>query len=136
MARRFLLPFLLLNCAFAAPQAKPPAPPAQTEQEPPEEDESLKPKEYTLNPVQSAREIVAGNFYFKKGKYRAAYSRFLEATHWDPGSVEAFMKLAEVQEKMKDFAGARESYNKVLALNPDPKNAAEVHKKLEKLPAK
>jgi predicted TPR repeat methyltransferase len=46
------------------------------------------------------------------------------------------MKLAEVQEKMKDIAAARESYKKVLDLNPDPKSAAEVHKKLEKLPAK
>ena len=60
----------LAGCLYASPQAKPPAPP--TEQEPPEEDESLKPKEYTLNPVQSARELTAGNFYFKKGNYRAA----------------------------------------------------------------
>jgi tetratricopeptide (TPR) repeat protein len=138
---RTAAPFLVLlfspGLGYAVPQGKPPAPPAaQAEQEPPEEDESLKPKEYTLNPVQSAREIVAGNFYFKKGNYRAASRRFLEATRWDPGSPEAFLKLGEVQEKMKDFAAARESYKKFLDLMPDPKGAEAVRKKLEKLPAK
>jgi tetratricopeptide (TPR) repeat protein len=136
VAREFLLPFLLLGCAWGAPQAKPPSPPAQVEQEPPEEDESLKPKEYTLNPVQSAREITAGNFYFKKGNYRAASHRYLEATRWDSGSTEAFLRLAETQEKMKDFAAARESYKKYLDLNPDPKSAEAIRKKLEKFPPK
>lgn len=120
----------------AAPQAKPPAPPAQTEQEPPEEDESLKPKEYTLNPVQSAREITAGNFYYKKGNYRAASRRYLEATRWDSGSLEAFLRLGEAEEKLKDFAAAREAFQKYLDLKPDPKGAETVRKKLEKLPAK
>jgi tetratricopeptide (TPR) repeat protein len=131
-----LLLFFSMSGLYGAPQAKPPAPPAQVEQEPPEEDESLKPKEYTLNPVQSAREIVAGNFYFKKGNYRAASRRFLEATRWDSGSTEAFLRLAETQEKMKDFAAARESYKKYLDLNPDPKSADAVRKKLEKFPTK
>lgn len=135
-------PFALLllspwACLHAAPQAKPPAPPpAQAEQEPPEEDESLKPEEYTLNPVQSTREIVAGDFYFKKGNYRAARNRFLRATRWDPGSTTAMLRLAETQEKMKDFAAARESYKKYLDLMPDAKGAEAARKKLEKLPAK
>ena len=46
--------------------------------EPPEEDSSLKPREYSFNPVQAKKEIVAGNFYFKKGNYRAAVQRFTE----------------------------------------------------------
>jgi tetratricopeptide (TPR) repeat protein len=137
VARVLVLPLYLMGFLYAAPQAKPPAPPpAQAEQEPPEEDESLKPEEYTLNPVQSSREIVAGNFYFKKGNYRAARNRFLRATRWDPGSGIAFLRLAETQEKMKDFAAARDSYKKYLDLMPDPKTADAVRKKLEKLPAK
>ena len=126
----------LASGLFAAPQAKPPAPPAQTEQEPPEEDESLKPKEYTLNPVQSAREITAGNFYFKKGNYRAASRRYVEATRWDSGSSEAFLRLGEAEERLKDYPAAREAFKKYLDLNPDPKSADAVRKKLEKLPAK
>jgi tetratricopeptide (TPR) repeat protein len=137
VAREFVLLPLLLGCLYATAQTKPPAPPpAQVEQEPPEEDESLKPEEYTLNPVQSSREIVAGDFYFKKGNYRAARNRFLRATRWDPGSSTAMLRLAETQEKMKDFAAARESYKKYLDLMPDPKGAEAARKKLEKLPAK
>ena len=112
-----------MGCAFARAAGKAPshpAPPAQTEQEPPEEDESLKPKEYTLNPVQSAREIVAGNFYFKKGKYRAASHRYLEATRWDSGSTEAFLRLAEAQEKMKDFAARPRVLQEIPGPQPRP----------------
>ena len=46
------------------------------EQEPPEEDPDLKPKEYTFNPLEASRNITAGNFYFKKGNYRAASRRY------------------------------------------------------------
>jgi tetratricopeptide (TPR) repeat protein len=133
VARAFLLLFLLISPQLIRPQTKPPAP---TEQEPPEEDESLKPKEYTLNPVQATHEITAGDFYYKKGNYRAASRRFLEATRWDSGSFEAFLKLGEAQEKMKDFPAARVSYKKCLDLKPDPKIAETIKKKLEKLPAK
>lgn len=110
------------------PQSKP------EEQEPPEEDESLKPKEYALNPLESARNLTAGNFYYKKGNYRAAAKRYLEATRWDPTSAEALLKLAEADEKVKDFPGAREAYTKYLALAPDAKNAAEIKKKIAKWP--
>lgn len=107
---------------------------AAKEQEPPEEDESLIPKEYTLNPLESERNITAGNFYFKKGNYRAAARRYLEATRWDPGSSEAFLKLGEADEKVKDFAAAREAYTKYLAIVPEAKNAQALKKKIEKWP--
>jgi tetratricopeptide (TPR) repeat protein len=136
VARWFLTSLLLAHALFAGPQLKQRPPETQEEPEPPEEDESLKPKEYSLNPVQSAREIVAGNFYFKKGNLRAASRRYLEATRWDPGSAEAFLHLAETQEKQHNFADARQSYEKYLALKPDAKAADAVKKKLEKLPKK
>lgn len=116
----------LLTCALAAQQQPP---------EPPEEDESLLPKEYALNPLESARNITAGNFYFKKGNYRAASKRYLEATRWDPSSAEAFLKLAETDERLKDFAGAREAYTKYLAVSPEAKNADAIKKKIAKWPA-
>jgi tetratricopeptide (TPR) repeat protein len=131
-----LLGILVGGLLHGAPQAKPPAPPAVEEQEPPEEDESLKPEEYVLNPVQSKREIVTGNFYFKKGNFRAASGRYLRATRWDPGSAEAFLKLAEAREKLHDVAGARKAYEKFLELNTDAKATIEINKRLDKLPAK
>lgn len=115
------------------PAVHPAVPPAVKEQEPPEEDPDLIPKEYSFNPLEASRNITAGNFYFKKGNYRAASKRYLEASKWDPTSSEALLKLAEADEKMRDFAGARESYTKYLAM-PDIKDADAVKKKLARLP--
>ena len=127
----------MLSGAPARAQNKPPepsaAPPNVKEQEPPEEDPDLIPKEYSFNPLEAARNVTAGNFYFKKGNYRAASKRYLEASKWDPSSGEALLKLAEADEKLRDFAGAREAYTKYLAM-PDAKDADAVKKKLAKLP--
>jgi tetratricopeptide (TPR) repeat protein len=139
---RIFLAGFLMSLALSAQQPpqdkdknkKPPTPPAAKEEEPPEEDESLLPKEYTLNPLESARNITAGNFYFKKGNFRAAAKRYLEASRWDPGSAEALLKLAETDEKLRDRSGAREAYTKYLAVAPDAKNASEIRKKIDKLP--
>ena len=144
MSRALLLGLLLTSIATAQPPRPPrpatqpapsPAAPPAGEQEPPEEDPDLKPTEYTFNPLEAGRNITAGNFYYKKGNYRAAMRRYELATKWDPMSGEALLKLAAADEKLRDFDGAREAYTKYLALDADPKSAAEVRKKLEKLPA-
>jgi tetratricopeptide (TPR) repeat protein len=103
-------------------------------EEPPEEDESLAPKEYSLNPVQAKKEITAGNFYMKKGNFRAAEKRYREASRWDSGSSEAFYKLGEASEKAKDFASAREAYTKYLALEKNAHDADALRKRMEKWP--
>jgi len=139
--RRLYLASSLFACVVFAQQQPPaqkkqstPPPAKQQEEEPPEEDESLKPKVYTLNPLESARNVTAGSFYFKKGNFRAAARRFDEATKWDPGNAEAFLKLGETDEKLKDRIGARGAYSKYLELAPEAKNAEEVKKKLAKIP--
>jgi len=119
---------------LAAQQSKPPAPPAVQEQEPPEEDPDLKPKEYSFNPLEANRNMVAGNFYFKKGNYRAASRRYLEATKWDPTSAEALLKLGEADEKLRDFTAARQAYEKYLTVAADAKDLEAVKKKLASLP--
>ena len=103
------------------------------EQAPPEEDESLTVKEYSFNPLQAAKEIQVGNYYFKKGSYRAAAHRFREATKWNNGLAEAWLRLGEAEEKQKDRKAAKEAYAKYLELEPDGKNAGEIRKKLTKL---
>src|SRR5207249_11975416 len=94
--------------------------PAPVPVEPPEEDPGLAPQEYALNPVQAKKEIIAGNYYPKKGNYKAAAQRYLQATLWDPGSPEGFLKLGETNEKLHDLAAAREAYEKYIAINEDP----------------
>ena len=110
----------------AAEQAKP----KPLEQEPPEEDENLAPKEYTFNPLEAQRDLRVGNYYFKKGNYKAAVSRYREATRWNPNYAEAYLRLGEGEEKLKDKQAASEAYAKYLELAPDAKDADTVKKKL------
>jgi tetratricopeptide (TPR) repeat protein len=125
---------LILGVPSRAQIKAPPPPPAGKEQEPPEEDESLKPKEYALNPLQATKEINVGNQYLKKGNLRAASNRYLEATRWDPGSPEAFLKLGETREKLRDFPAARDAFAKYFELAPDAKDADAIKKRMAKWP--
>ena len=112
---------------------RPPPPVADQEEVPKEEDESLSVKEYSFNPLQAQKEIRVGNYYFKKGSYRAAALRYREATKWNAGDSEAWLRLAEAAEKQKDDKTVKEAYGKYLDLAADAKNAPEIRKKLEKL---
>ncbi len=102
----------------------------QTDQEPPEEDESLAPKTYSFNPLEAEKDLKVGLYYFKKGNYKASTSRFREATLWNPTYAEAFLRLGESEEKLKDKKAADEAYSKYLALSPDAKDAEAIKKKL------
>ncbi len=105
-------------------------------QEPPEEDETLvTPRQYTFNPLQAKKEMDTGNFYYKKGNYRAAASRYLEATLWDDANPEPFYKLGEAYEKLEDYRRSREAYNKFLQLTDDKGKAKDVREKIAKWPA-
>jgi tetratricopeptide (TPR) repeat protein len=119
---RLALGLTLWAGALAAQQQKP--------AEPPEEDESLLPKEYSFNPLQAEKELKIGAFYFKRGRYRAAALRFQEATKWNPGLAEAYLRLGEAREKLKDQKAARAAYAKFLELAPDHKRAVEIKRKL------
>lgn len=123
-----------IPCAAQSKDAKEPAAQSQPkETEPPEEDDSAKPKEYAFNPLQAQKEIEVGSEYLKKGAYKAAVARFIEATKWNPTSPEAYLKLGEADEKVMDSKGAKEAYSKYLQLAPDAKNAAQIKKKLAKM---
>ena len=102
----------------------------QKPQEPPEEDETLIRKEYSFNPIQAQKEVQTGNFYFKKGSYRAAANRFREATKWNENYAEAYLRLGEACQKLKDPAGARQAFEKFLKLAPDSKDAPRIRKLL------
>jgi tetratricopeptide (TPR) repeat protein len=111
----------------------PPAPhPEEEVQLPPEEDKTQIPKEYSFNPVQSKKELTVGEFYFKKRDFKAAAGRFREATKWNDGNAEAWLRLGDAEERMKDPKAAHEAWEKYLQLSPDAKNAAEVRRKLGK----
>ena len=110
------------------PKTPPPPPKQQEVQEPPEEDESLKPKEYGFNPLQADKDIRIGNYYFKNHNYRAALSRYQEASKWNPGLAEAYLRIGEAAEKMKDKATAKQAYLKYIELAPASKEAEQLKK--------
>ncbi len=135
MVSRSLLWTLLFACALFAQQdkvqkTKPSQQPKTQEQVPPEEDESLKPKEYPFNPLEAENDVKVGNFYFKQGKYKAALNRFREATRYNPSYPEAFLRLGDAEEKMGDKQAAHDAYQKYLELAPDAKNAETIKKKI------
>jgi tetratricopeptide (TPR) repeat protein len=111
-------------------KAKPLPNQSNDEENPPEEDESVMPEKFVLNPLESERNIRVGNYYWHKGKYRAAAGRYTRATKYNPNSPEAFFKLGEAEAKLKNTEAARQAFQKVLALAPDSKLASEAKKKL------
>ena len=118
----------MLACGALLAQQKAPPPKPQA---PAEEDETLVPKkEYAFNPLQAEKELQTGNFYFKKGSYKAAAGRFAEATKWNPGLAEAYFRLGEATEKLRDKKASREAYAKFLELAPADKRTDGVRKKL------
>jgi len=131
--------FLLAAVALAqqAPQAPQPppdkAPPAAQngeEDNPPEEDDAQKPTVYSFNPIQAEHEMKVGAFYMHKGSYRAAAKRFEEASRWNPGLADAFFRLGEAREKLKEKDAARTAYARVVQLAPDSKEGREAKHKL------
>ncbi len=137
--RSLILAAVAVSAAFGQQPPPPPKPapvegakPQQdpVEVEPPEEDESLKPKEYTFNPLEAQRDLRTGDYYFKKGNFKAAAKRFEEATLYDPNFADAFLRLGEAREKLHDKKGAKAAYQKYIELKPDSKLASSVKKKI------
>jgi len=99
----------------------------------PEEDESVAPKKYVLNPLEAKRNLDIGNEEFKGGHYQGALSRFLDATHYNPNFAEAFLRVGETQEKLHNGKAARAAFEKVIKLAPDSKFAEKARKRLESI---
>ncbi len=129
-----------------APPAKPTlqkrtttAPTSDKEEIPAEEDSALGEKTYSFNPLQAQKEVQTGNYYYHKGSFRAAEGRFKEATLWNSGYDEAWLRLGEAEEKLHDKKAAKEAYEKYVELASDQKDpkdqkrAAEIRKKIENM---
>jgi len=125
-----MIPALLVALLLNLQQAPKPVPP---EELPPEEDASAKPKEYSFNPLQAENELKVGEYYMKKGKFRAAAQRFREATLWNPTFGGAFERLGAAEEKAHEKKAAREAYAKYLEVVPDAKDAEDVRRRMKKL---
>jgi hypothetical protein len=141
---RWIAALLLAGAApLVAQQANPPQgelkkerpkPTGKVEYEaPPEEDKDTGVIEYSFNPLQSEKDVRVGNWYLKQRNFHAAVMRYREATKWNDGNSEAWLRLAEAAEKTKDSPLVKQAYLKYLALEPQARNAPEIRKKIEKL---
>jgi tetratricopeptide (TPR) repeat protein len=129
-----LAAFLPVSPVFgwqAAGQKAQPAPDAE-EQNPPEEDEALIPEKVPLNPMEAERNIKVGNFYWRKGKFRAALQRYELAARYNPSSPDAYFKVGEAEEKLSNSDAAKTAFERVIRLAPNTKLAQEAQKKLNK----
>ncbi len=114
-------------------------------QEIPEEDEDLSAKtEYVFNPIQANKEMKVGDFYWKRGSFRAAAGRYEEATKWNPGFAEAFWKLGLAKEKLVEEETLEEkkkiereeaaaAFAKYLEIESDGKRAKDAKQKIAEL---
>jgi tetratricopeptide (TPR) repeat protein len=100
---------------------------------PAEEDKSFLSEVHSFNPLQSQKSVDVGDHYFKNGKFQGAAYRYKDATLWNDGNAEAWLKLGKVEEKLKDQSAAKEAYAKFLELSPDAKDAGSIRKKLQSM---
>ena len=81
--------------------------------------------------MEAERNIKVGDFYWsKKDTIVGALSRYKDATRYNPSSAEAFLKVAEAQEKLHNPVAAKAAFQKVITLAPDSKFATTAKKKL------
>ncbi len=128
--RRLGIPSLLLPLALGLADERP-AGQAQLVDE--DEDFARPERAYAFNPVQAGKELKVGNYYFKKGSYAAAATRYLEATRWDGSSVDAYWRLGLSHERLRNPREAIAAYTRCLALDPAGKRAREARRRIERM---
>ena len=126
MARAFFAAVLFACIVSGQKPARPPSRRKRTNRSRPKSTRSIR--------CRRRKRSWPGDYYFKKPNYSAAAKRYLEATRWDPGSAEAFLKLGETREKLRQYGPAREAYLKYIELAEDPKEKDAIRKKMDKWP--
>lgn len=88
------------------------------------------------NPHKADKDVEVGDFYLKRGNYRAAESRYKEALYWQDNHAIAHFRLGQTEEKLGNFTQARKYYSAYLDVLPDGEFANEARKGLERLKGK
>jgi tetratricopeptide (TPR) repeat protein len=85
------------------------------------------------NPIEGAKNVEAGDYYFEKQNYRAALSRFQEALQDKPDDAAIQLRLGRTCEKVNLGEEAYEHYDAALILSPDGPGAKQAREGLERL---
>lgn len=85
------------------------------------------------NPMKASKDVQVGDFYFKRGNYKAALDRYKEALYYKENDAIATYRLAVCQEKLGDKDEARKNFEQYLKILPAGPYAKEARASLEKL---
>src|SRR5258707_6353168 len=85
------------------------------------------------NPHKAAKEVEAGDFYFKRKNYRAAEDRYREALLYKDNDAIATFRLAVCLEKLERPNEARAEYESYLRILPHGPQAEEAQKAIGRL---
>lgn len=100
---------------------------------PPQDQSSAKISQPVLSRYEAERDVEVGTFYFKKGKYDAAVSRYLSAIGHDPHWAEPHRLLGEAYDRKNDPKRAIAQYRLFLKITPYAKEAKKVEKRIDEL---
>lgn len=98
----------------------------------PEEVRELRP----YDPHRAAKNIEVGDFYYSRGNYRAALSRYQEALDYKPGDALATFRLAQALEKVGRLKDAYEQYQAYLTIRSQGEEANQARQALQQLEPK
>lgn len=90
---------------------------------------------HAWDPHKSAKDVEVGDFYFKRGNFRAAEARYRDALLYKDNDAVATIKLAICLEKLGILDDARAEYESYLRILPHGPQAAEAQKRLARLKA-
>jgi tetratricopeptide (TPR) repeat protein len=127
----------------------------QTDLSPPEDDAKVHPKSssavaeavagvtpggisefHTWDPHRAAKDIEVGNYYFKRGNYRAAEDRYREALQFKENDAVATFRLAVSLEKLGVLDDARSEYESYMKILPHGPEVEQAQKALDRLKAR
>ena len=116
------------------PEPTPKTPAGESSSQPGNADASAELRGTSLyNPIEAARNVEAGDYYFGRENYRAALSRFQEALQDKPDDASIQSRLGKVYEKLDDVPAAYEHFDAALILLPDGPAAKQAREGLERL---
>jgi len=85
------------------------------------------------NPYKAGKDIQVGDFYFKRGNFKAALDRYKEALYYKQGDAVATFRVGECQEKLGNKGEARKYFEQYLKILPEGPLAKNAHASLAKL---
>jgi tetratricopeptide (TPR) repeat protein len=91
---------------------------------------------HPYDPHKAEKDVEVGDFYFKRGNYRAAMGRYREAMEYKPNDAAATFGLASTLDRLGKVDEAVASYESYLKTLPHGPRAEEARKSLQRLKPK